>query len=167
VACTEAARGESESYRCESAESADCEGLKLVPGDRHGRGRATAGACCNSAGPGVLLRTPHSLPLLFCVVFRSMRFPGLRARLCSILPLTIPLVVVPPRTATSVPCPGDRGIRLAIRLLRGAETPERLERPRPAARRRNGPGPGDATRPDPDSGDDSEHLTPRGPPADK
>ena len=44
-----------------------------------------------------------------------------------------------PRT----PVPGRPGIRLAIRLLRGAETPERLERPRPAARRRNGPGPGD------------------------
>ena len=35
-------------------------------------------------------------------------------------------------------CPGDRGVfDWLIRLLRGAETPERLERPRPAARRRN------------------------------
>jgi hypothetical protein len=51
-----------------------------------------------------------------------------------------------PPSDRDVPCPapGDR-IRLAIRLLRGAETPEHLERPRPAARRRNanGPGPGD------------------------
>lgn len=146
MACTEAARGESESYRCESAESADCEGLKLVPGDRHGRGRATAGACCNSAGPGVLLRTPHSLPLLFCVVFRSMRFPGLA--FLSLVP-SIPLGLCPRRAKNRdvptprTPVPGRPGIRLAIRLLRGAETPERLERPRPAARRRNGPGPGD------------------------
>jgi hypothetical protein len=48
-----------------------------------------------------------------------------------------------PRTPVPGRVPGRPGIRLAIRLLRGAETPERLERPRPAARRRNGPGPGD------------------------
>lgn len=139
MACTEAARGESESYRCESAESADCEGLKLVPGDRHGRGRATAGACCNSAGPGVLLRTPHSLPLLFCVVFRSMRFPGL-----AFLYPSIPISVARSAKNRDVPtprCPGDRySIGYSPIARRGDAGTPRTPAPRGAATQRAGTG---------------------------
>ena len=153
MACTEAARGESESYRCESAESADCEGLKLVPGDRHGRGRATAGACCNSAGPGERGAPPHSALIAVTVLRCLSEYAFSRTRFSILGSFHSPLGLSapgqePPRArdvpTPRTPVPGRPGIRLAIRLLRGAETPRTPRTPAPpAARRRNGPGPGD------------------------